>query len=206
MSSAARPTTSRSLRTIHDWVIKPKLRTVKGTAEATPGAATKSSTWSASIRPGSLKHGLTFEEVVEAVVRNNRNVGGGTTSAEQPNAAGSRRRPHRERRANRAISSLRQSRACPSACATWPMCEIGHEVRRGAVTADGRGEVVPRPGLHAHRREQPRSDPEPQTAIWKTSSLRSPRTSRCKPSTTARHWWIMSSKRCAITSSRAGCW
>ena len=32
---------------------------------------------------------------------------------------------------------------------------IGHEIRRGAVTANGQGEVVLGPGLHAHGRKQP---------------------------------------------------
>ena len=32
--------------------------------------------------------------------------------------------------------------------------QIGHEIRRGAVTADGKGEVDTWPGLHAHGRER----------------------------------------------------
>ncbi len=49
----------------------------------------------------------------------------------------------------------KRRRACQSAWETWPTWPIGHEIRRGAVTADGRGRGGARTGLHAHGREQP---------------------------------------------------
>src|SRR6516165_5654973 len=62
------------LRTIHDWVIKPKMRTVKGTAEINSWGGYEK-VYQVRIDPSRLiKHGLTFGEVTEAVEKNNRNV------------------------------------------------------------------------------------------------------------------------------------
>ena len=68
------------LRTIHDWVIRPAMRTVPGTAEVnTWGGYVKQ--YQIRLHPDRLiKHGLTFDEVVDAVQRNNFNVGGGNIS------------------------------------------------------------------------------------------------------------------------------
>ena len=53
------------LRTIHDWVIKPKLRTVKGTAEVNSWGGYEKQ-YQVRLDPGRLaKHGLTFDQVVE---------------------------------------------------------------------------------------------------------------------------------------------
>ena len=65
------------LRTVHDWVVKPQLRTVKGTAEVNSWGGFEKQ-YQIRITPTLLsKHGLTFDEVVNAVRSNNRNVGGG---------------------------------------------------------------------------------------------------------------------------------
>jgi cobalt-zinc-cadmium resistance protein CzcA len=65
------------LRTIHDWVIRPKLRTVRGAAEINSWGGYEKQ-FQVCIDPSRLiKHGLTFDEVVEAVEKNNRSVGGG---------------------------------------------------------------------------------------------------------------------------------
>src|SRR5206468_3727880 len=64
-------------RTVHDWVIKPKMRTVKGVAEIN-GWGGYERQYQVRISPQLLiKHGLTFDEVVRAVEENNQNVGGG---------------------------------------------------------------------------------------------------------------------------------
>src|SRR6185369_5404670 len=55
------------LRTIHDWVIKPKMRTVKGAAEIN-GWGGFEKQYQVRIDPSLLiKHGLTFDQVVKAV-------------------------------------------------------------------------------------------------------------------------------------------
>src|SRR5262245_16035084 len=65
------------MRTIHDWVIKPKLRTVKGVAEVNSWGGFEKQ-YQIRLDPARLiRHGLTFDEVVEAVHKNNKNVGGG---------------------------------------------------------------------------------------------------------------------------------
>src|SRR4051812_5830262 len=66
------------LRTIHDWIIRPKMRTVKGTAEVnTWGGYEKQ--YQVRVDPNLLiKYGLTFGDVVRTAQENNRNVGAGT--------------------------------------------------------------------------------------------------------------------------------
>ena len=129
------------LRTIHDWVIKPKLRTVKGTAEVNSWGGYEKQYLVRIDPPRLLKHGLTFEEVVEAVVRNNRNVGGGTTSqnSQMLLVHGVGRTVNVEQIGNIVITA---KQGVPIRLRDVADVEIGHEVRRGAVTADGRGEVV----------------------------------------------------------------
>ncbi len=129
------------LRTIHDWVLRPPLRTVRGTAEINSWGGYEKQ-YQIRIDPERLiKHGLTFEAVAQAVERNNFNVGGGNISQE-----GSMLLVQGLGRMT-GIEPIRQ--IVVSAHAGIPIrisdvadVVIGHEVRRGAVTADGQGEVV----------------------------------------------------------------
>lgn len=129
------------LRTIHDWIVKPKLRAVRGVAEVNSWGGYEKQ-YQIRIDPNRLiKHGLTFEQVVDAVDENNRNVGGG----------GIRR--GREMLLVHGIGrtgTLEQIRAIvitatdgvPIRVEDVADVQIGHEIRRGAVTAEGKGEVV----------------------------------------------------------------
>ena len=64
-------------RTIHDWIVKPKMRSVKGAAEINSWGGYEKQ-YQVRIDPTLLiKYGLTFDEVVRAVEENNQNVGGG---------------------------------------------------------------------------------------------------------------------------------
>src|SRR5262245_45410205 len=67
------------LRTVHDWVIRPKLRTVKGVAEVNSWGGYEKQ-YQVRLDPDRLiKHGLTFEEVFRKLRdENNYNVGGGS--------------------------------------------------------------------------------------------------------------------------------
>src|SRR3954453_18186214 len=66
------------LRTIHDWIIRPKMRTVKGAAEINSWGGYEKQ-YQVRIDPNLLiKFGLTFDDVVRAAQDNNRNVGAGT--------------------------------------------------------------------------------------------------------------------------------
>lgn len=129
------------LRTIHDWIIKPPLRTVPGTAEI--------NSWGGYVRqyqirlnPDRLiKHGLAFDQVVEAVENNNFNVGGGSIS--QPSGMllvqGLGRTTGIEE-IEQIVLAARDG--VPIRIADVGDVVIGHEIRRGAVTANGQGEVV----------------------------------------------------------------
>ncbi len=130
-----------SLRTIHDWVVKPKLRTAKGTAEVNSWGGYEKQ-YQIRLDPTRLvKYGLTFDEVVAAVQKNNLNVGGG--NIRQPDGM------LIVQGVGRTVSIDEIKRVAVSAKDGVPVrvddlgdVVIGHEIRRGAVTFDGKGEAV----------------------------------------------------------------
>jgi cobalt-zinc-cadmium resistance protein CzcA len=129
------------LRTIHDWVIKPKMRTVKGTAEVnTWGGYEKQ--YQLRINPSLLiKYGLTFDQVVRAVEENNRNVGGGTIrEGSQALLVQGVGRTSNIEQIKRIVIAAKDG--VPVRVGDVADVTIGSEIRRGAVTADGQGEVV----------------------------------------------------------------
>jgi cobalt-zinc-cadmium resistance protein CzcA len=134
-------TNPTDLRTIHDWVIRPPMRTVPGTAEVNSWGGYEKQ-YQVRINPERLiKHGLTFGEVVEAVKKNNFNVGGGNISQE----GGMLLVQGLGRTAG--LDQLRQIVVTARGGVSVRVADvaevaIGHEIRRGAVTANGQGEVV----------------------------------------------------------------
>ena len=129
------------LRTIHDWVIKPQLRTVSGTAEVNSWGGYEKQ-YQVRIDPDRLiKHSLVFDAVVEAVKENNRNVGGGniTRNSQMLLVQGIGRTTDIEQIKNIVIKA---KDGVPIRVRDVADVQIGHEIRRGAVTADGQGEVV----------------------------------------------------------------
>ncbi|HYO25950.1 MAG TPA: CusA/CzcA family heavy metal efflux RND transporter, partial [Lacipirellulaceae bacterium] len=129
------------LRTVHDWVIKPTMRTVSGAAEINSWGGYEKQ-YQVRINPDKLvKHGLTFSEVVEAVRRNNLNVGGGNISRDGGMllVQGLGRTGGVEQIKQIAITA---SAGVPLRLSDVATVAIGHEIRRGAVTANGRGEAV----------------------------------------------------------------
>jgi cobalt-zinc-cadmium resistance protein CzcA len=129
------------LRTIHDWVIRPKLRTVKGTAEINSWGGYEKQ-YQVRIDPTRLiKYGLTFEEVVEAVEKSNKNVGGGSIRLEtQMLLVHGVGRTVNEDQIKGIVIAAKDG--IPIRVGDVADVQIGHEIRRGAVTADGKGEVV----------------------------------------------------------------
>jgi cobalt-zinc-cadmium resistance protein CzcA len=129
------------LRTIHDWVIKPAMRTVRGTAEINSWGGFEKQ-YQIRLDPERLiKHGLTFDEVTTAVRSNNQNVGGGSISQ----ASGMLLVQGRSRTVTvDQIKSMviKATDGVPLRVGDVADVTIGHEIRRGAVTADGKGEVV----------------------------------------------------------------
>ncbi|HJT35708.1 MAG TPA: CusA/CzcA family heavy metal efflux RND transporter [Pirellulales bacterium] len=129
------------LRTIHDWVIKPKMRTVKGVAEINSWGGYEKQ-YQVRIDPNRLiEYGLTFDEVAQAVIDNNRNVGGGNVRAGTQSLLvhGAGRTVNVEQ--IKAIV-IKAEDGVPVRVGDVADVVIGSEIRRGAVTADGQGEVV----------------------------------------------------------------
>jgi cobalt-zinc-cadmium resistance protein CzcA len=131
----------QELRTLHHWVIRPQLLQVPGVAEI--------NTWGGEVRqyhvifdPDLLfKYELTLDDVSEALQNNNGNVGAGlvTRGGEAQLIQGiglARSMDDIERIVIAAPDGV------PIRISDVARVEIGNEVRRGAVTADGRGETV----------------------------------------------------------------
>ena len=129
------------LRTIHDWVVKPQLRSVPGVAEVNSWGGYEKQ-FQVRLDPQRLiRHELTFGEVVKALRSNNRNVGGGNISD-----TGRMLLVHGQGR----VLSISQIEnivitardGVPIRVGDVAEVQIGHEIRQGAVTADGTGEAV----------------------------------------------------------------
>src|SRR5262245_38375731 len=129
------------LRTIHDWIIKPKLRTVKGAAEINSWGGYEKQ-YQVRIDPNLLiQYGLTFDEVVRAAQENNRNVGAGMVreGTQSVLVQGLGRTTNIEQIKGIVITA---KDGVPIRLGDVGEVTIGSEIRRGAVTADGQGEVV----------------------------------------------------------------
>ncbi|CAN5134206.1 CusA/CzcA family heavy metal efflux RND transporter [soil metagenome] len=129
------------LRTIHDWTIKPKLRTVPGVAEVNSWGGCEKQY---QVRPDPdrlLKYNLTFNDVIDALDRNNRNVGGG--GVKQNNQFLLVQGLGRTSSVNEIRNIVLTARdGVPIKVRDVADVEIGHEVRRGSMTAMGKGEAV----------------------------------------------------------------
>jgi cobalt-zinc-cadmium resistance protein CzcA len=129
------------LRTIHDWVIKPTMKTVPGAAEINSWGGYEKQ-YQVQISPEKLiKHGLTFNEVVEAVTRNNLNVGGGNINQDGGMllVQGLGRTGGVDQIKKIVVTA---KDGVPIRVGDVATVAIGHEIRRGAVTANGQGEAV----------------------------------------------------------------
>ncbi len=129
------------VRTVHDWIVKPAMRTVSGTAEINSWGGFEKQ-YQIRIDPQRLiKYELTFEQVVTAVSKNNRNTGGGNISvgSQMQLVHGLGRTVNIEQIRNIVVTA---KDGVPIRVKDVAEVEIGHEIRRGAVTANGQGEVV----------------------------------------------------------------
>jgi cobalt-zinc-cadmium resistance protein CzcA len=129
------------LRTLHDWTIKPALRTVPGVAEVNSWGGYEKQ-YQVRIDPDRLiKFSVSFDEVVEAIEANNANVGGGVIQRAGGSllVQGLGRVASSENVANIPITARD---GVPIRVRDVADVEIGHEIRRGAVTYDAKGEAI----------------------------------------------------------------
>ncbi|MGB0414716.1 MAG: efflux RND transporter permease subunit [Coraliomargarita sp.] len=142
LSSTDTERSLEELRTIHDWVIKPELRKVPGVAEVNSWGGYERQ-YHVIVAPDALvKFGLSLDQVADALEANNKNVGGGVL-----NRSGQSLLVHGLGR----VSSIEEiENIVVAAYEGAPLrvrdiaseVTIGYEIRRGAVSAQGKGEVV----------------------------------------------------------------
>ena len=128
-------------KTYQEWTLKPALKSVPGTAEINAwGGLNKQ--YQVRVDPTLLrKYDLALEQVVAAVPRNNFNVGGGSIgrAGDSVLVYGVGRTVTTDEIARIVIASRD---GVPIRIKDIGEVVIGHEIRKGAVTADGQGEVV----------------------------------------------------------------
>jgi len=134
--------TLEELRTLHDWVVKPELRKTPGVAEVNSWGGHEKQFHVVVSPPALLKYNLTLRDVFEALERNNQNVGGGvlTSGGQAWFVHGLGRVSTIEQIRNIVVSSFDGNPVRIRDVAED--VKIDHEIRRGAVSAGGQGEVV----------------------------------------------------------------
>jgi cobalt-zinc-cadmium resistance protein CzcA len=129
------------VKTLQEWTLKPALRAVPGVAEVNAwGGLNKQ--YQIRVDPGLLRrYDLSFDQVVDAVPRNNFNVGGGSIdrSGDAVLVYGVGRTVDVEQIGRIVIASRD---GVPIRIRDVGEVFIGHEIRKGVVTASGEGEVV----------------------------------------------------------------
>ncbi len=129
------------LKTLHDWVIRPQLRTIPGVSEVNSwGGFTRQ--YHVLVDPERLlAYNLTLREVHEAIARSNANFGGGYI--ERGAEAYVVRGLGRLRSEDDLRTVIITARAgVPVRVADVATVTVGPALRHGAVTKNGRGEVV----------------------------------------------------------------
>ncbi|MFN8589430.1 MAG: CusA/CzcA family heavy metal efflux RND transporter [Candidatus Eisenbacteria bacterium] len=129
------------LRTIQDWIVRPQLRSVPGVAEV--------NSWGGDVRQVHVavdlsalaSRGLTLAELVEGIEANAYNAGGGTFDAAGESrlvqGVGAVTRPE-----DIGAMAVGLREGVPVLVRDVARVLDGREIRHGAVTADGKGEVV----------------------------------------------------------------
>jgi cobalt-zinc-cadmium resistance protein CzcA len=133
--------TPTELRVLQDWVVKPIMRKVPGVAEVNTWGGFEKQFHVVVETDRLIKYRLTFEDLVEALQANNQNVGGGQIErgGESLLVHGVGLTTNVEEIANVVIAS---HDGTPVRVRDVATVKEDHEIRRGAVTADGRGEAV----------------------------------------------------------------
>jgi len=130
------------ITTAHNWIVKPQLRQVAGVAEVNTWGGFEKQFHVLLDARRLIKHGLSFNDVFEALERNNRNVGGGLISPREGESIlvhGLGLVASVSQIENIIIEAVD---GVPIRIRDVAEVEIGHEIRRASVTAQGRGESV----------------------------------------------------------------
>jgi heavy metal efflux system protein len=140
-TEAGQPYSGSDLRTIQDWIVRPQLKTVPGVADVNSiGGFTKQ--YHVTPYPEKLlAYGLTFKDVIEALSRNNTNVGAGYIE---------RRGEQYLIRAPGQVQDLADiqrivvgtHQGTPIRLDSVAGVQLGQELRTGAATHDGREAVL----------------------------------------------------------------
>jgi cobalt-zinc-cadmium resistance protein CzcA len=141
LSEAERVKKLTELRTVHDWVIRPRMRTVKGVAEINSWGGHEKQ-FQVRARPDKLfKYNLTLDQVVEALDKNNRIAGGGYVrrTGEVLLVRGVARTADVGQIGDVVVAA---QGGVPIKIRDLADVEVGYDIRRGAVSADGKGEIV----------------------------------------------------------------
>ncbi|MDP7021764.1 MAG: CusA/CzcA family heavy metal efflux RND transporter [Candidatus Krumholzibacteria bacterium] len=131
----------RELTTLHDWVVKPQLRSVPGVAEVNTWGGEKKQ-YQVLADPALLvKYKFTLEEVLQALESNNLNVGGGylVRAGELHVVQGISLTTNLEEIGKILVAT---HDGIPIHIRDIGEVREGHEIRRGAATANGEGEIV----------------------------------------------------------------
>lgn len=133
--------TLTELRELQDWVVKPELRKVRGVAEVNTWGGYEKQFHVITEPQRLVKYGLTLEQLVEALEDNNQNVGGGQVerSGESLLVHGIGLTTNVREIADIVIAS---HDGVPVRVRDVAEVKVDHEIRRGAVTGAGEGEIV----------------------------------------------------------------
>jgi cobalt-zinc-cadmium resistance protein CzcA len=129
------------LRAVQDWVVRPELRWVPGTAEINSWGGYEKE-YQVRIDPRRLiKHGVTFEQVVQAIRDNNLSAGGGylTRSGQRLVISGAARTHDLAQIGDVVVTA---KNGVPIKVRDVAAVEIGHALPPGGVTADAGGPIV----------------------------------------------------------------
>ncbi|HZT82621.1 MAG TPA: efflux RND transporter permease subunit, partial [Gemmataceae bacterium] len=135
------PMNLTDLRTTQNWVVRPELRTVPGAAEINSWGGLEKQ-YQVRIDPDRLfQYDLSLQDVLSAVRSNNLNVGGGYVDRQGDMLLvhGIGRTVTVGQIENVVLTS---PKGVPVYLKDVAEVAIGHEMRRGIVTAEGKGEVV----------------------------------------------------------------
>ena len=133
--------TPTELRVLQDWVVKPELRKVPGVAEVNTWGGFEKQYHVVVETERLIKHRLGMDELVEALQANNQNVGGGqiVRSGEMLLVHGIGLVTNVTEIGNIVIKA---HDGAPIRVRDVATVKEDHEIRRGAVSADGKGEAV----------------------------------------------------------------